>query len=286
MRAHPRSRRAHRSLLTATVRAAAVVPATGAVERVVGAPGAGRVECAAMGRWAVRVGRLALGFLAVAAATAGAPASAVQRCAILQDVIHDDDAPPARQDDFLDTTILVAWPRAHVQLTLGSFATGVQAGGFVRDRRGSTYGGALRRRQEGFVADTSLDVESLQKLGRTVLGGQVRCFWPDHPEGDPLLVVPAASVEVYYRDESFASLRVVRDPRRGTGTSFRIANRLGTRRAHLEVAVAPRTDGVLNWSVGGRWGLFLLGFGRERDFDFTRLDREVLTFGFRWDLAP
>jgi hypothetical protein len=173
-----------------------------------------------------------------------------------------------------------------VQLTLGGFASGVEGGGFVRDRRGSAYGAALRRRQEGFVADTSFDVESLQKLGRTVFGSQLRFFWPDHPEGDPLLVVPAVSAEVYYRDESFASLRVVRDPRPDTGTSFRIANRIGTARFYLEAAVAPRTDGVFNWSVGARWGLFLLGFGRERDFDFTRLDREVLTFGFRWDLVP
>ena len=154
----------------------------------------------------------------------------------------------------------------------------------MRDRRGSSYGIAIRRRSGGFVADTALDVDTQQRWRNFVAGVATRFFWADRPETDNLLVVPQAALQAYYRDASYVSLAVTHDPRPGTGTTFRFANRTAFGAVALDVAVAPRTDGVVHWALGGRWRCFTLGYGRERDFDFTRLDRRVFSFGFRWDL--
>jgi hypothetical protein len=216
-------------------------------------------------------------------AAAPSAAATVQRLAIVQDIVHDADAPPGRRDAFLDTGVHIVWPRQHLTVMLGSFATGLEWGGFLRDSRGSAYGLALRRRTGGFVADTAFDLDTQQRWRNWVFGAQSRFFWPDHPEASNLLVVPTASAQFYYRDASYASLSVTRDPRPGTGTTFRFADRLAVGDVTVDTAIAPRTDGVVHWAVGVGWRHFLVGYGRERDFDFTRLDRRVFSFGFRWD---
>jgi hypothetical protein len=215
--------------------------------------------------------------------TATAGAAPVQRFAIVQEIARDTNAPSARQDEFLDSTFYVVWPRQHLTMTFGSFASGAEWGGYVRDRRGSTYEAALRRRQGGWLSDTALDLGTEQRFARLVWGGAVRAFWPDSPETSNLLFVPSGGVQMYYRGESFASLRVVHDPRPDTGTTLRFANRWTRGRNFLEATIAPRTDGVVNWSMQARWGYALFGYGHERDFDFSRLDRHVWSFGFQYD---
>ena len=129
---------------------------------------------------------------------ARAGAAPVQHFAIVQEVARDGNAPVARQDEFLDSSFYVVWPRQHLTLTLGSFANGAEWGGYLRDRRGSTYEVALRRRQNGWLSDTALDLGTEQRFRRTVWGGGVRAFWPDAPETSNLLVVPSGSVQVYF----------------------------------------------------------------------------------------
>jgi hypothetical protein len=221
-----------------------------------------------------------LGILCCAASALAAP---VERFAIVQEIARDANAPPTRQDEFLDSSFYVVWPRQHLTMTLGSFANGAEWGGYLRDRRGSAYEVALRRREGGWLSDTALDIGTEQRFARTVLGGAIRAFWPDAPETRNVLFVPSGSVQVYYRNDSFVSLGVVHDPRPGTGTTFRFAQRLARGRAFLETAIAPRTDGVVNWSMQARWGYALAGYGHERDFDFSRLDRRVWSFGFQYD---
>jgi len=106
------------------------------------------------------------------------------------------------------------------------------------------------------------------------------------PETSNLLLVPSVSLQVYYRSDSCVSIRVVRDPRSHTGTTLRLANRWARRHGFVEAAIAPRTDGVVNWSMQARWGYALCGYGHERDFDFSRLDRQVWSFGFQYDFSP
>ena len=126
-----------------------------------------------------------------------------------QDIVHDRNTPGGGTDDWLDTTFHLTWPRMHASLTLGSFDMGAEWGGFLRDRRGSAYGLSIRRRYGGRVENTSLELDTLQKLGRAVVGGSATLFWPDDPvQGEPFSVVPGATCEVYYGDYSFASLRL------------------------------------------------------------------------------
>ena len=62
--------------------------------------------------WAFSIG------LVCWAARAGA--APVQHFAIVQEVARDGNAPVARQDEFLDSSFYVVWPRQHLTLTLGS----------------------------------------------------------------------------------------------------------------------------------------------------------------------
>jgi hypothetical protein len=210
-----------------------------------------------------------------------------QKLYIQQDIVHDRNAPGARTDDFLDTTFHVAWPHMNASLTLGSFDMGAEWGGFVRDRRGSAYGLSIRRRFGGWVENTSLQLETLQKLGRTVLGASAKLFWPDDPaQGETFSAVPGATCEVYYGDYSFASLRVSHDPRPDTGTTFRLTNRLAGERHSVELALAPRTDGAVSWGIAARYGFLAAGLASENDYDFTDIDRLLVFFGFHYDLVP
>lgn len=222
----------------------------------------------------------------LAAGVDAARAAPVQRFAIVQEIAFDAHAPLRRQDEFLDTSFYVVWPRQHLTVTLGSFANGAEWGAYARDARGSAYSVALRRRQGAFLSDTSLDLQTEQRASRCVLSAGLRGFWPDEPEAGNLLLVPSAGFQMYYRRESYVSVLAARDPRRGTGTTFRVANRWTHGSAYLEAALAPRTDGVVNYSCSARWGVLTLGYARERDFDFTRLDRRVFWFGFLYDLHP
>jgi hypothetical protein len=224
--------------------------------------------------------------IALGSVLGAAPAAGVDHLLIQQDIVRDARPGGAHADEYLDTTLLASWSQAHAAVTLGSFDAGMEVGAFWRDRRGSAYAGTLRRRTGGRVENTSLEFESLQKWGRTLFTGGLKGYWPDHPEGRAFLLVPALGTEVYFGSNSFVSLRAALDPRPGTGLLFRIANRLGDARHHVDVALAPRTNGACGWSVRGRYEVFVAGFGAEPEFDFTSIDRQIWFLGFEYDLHP
>lgn len=228
--------------------------------------------------------QVAAAFGVAAILCSGTSARALQSLNIHQDIIQDAASPPGRHDRWLDSTFLVAWPQVHASVTLGSFDAGAEIGGFRRDRRGSNYGLLLRRRHGGFVENTSLEVDTQQKLSRAVVSGAMRLFWPDHPEGDNLSWVPSAGIDFYYQAESFATVRVTRDPRPWAGTTFRLANRVGTARRYCDISVSPRTDGAVGFGLYGRFEWFMGGFGRETDYDFTSIDRQTFFFGFQYEM--
>jgi len=204
---------------------------------------------------------------------------------VRQDLVFDRNAPAGGVDDYADTSFDVIWPHMHASLTLGSFDMGCEWGGFVRDRRGSAYGVAFRRRGGGRVENTSLQLESLQKIGRIVVGASAKLFWPDAPvEADPFSIVPAASCEYYYGEYSFAALRVFWDPRPGTGTTVRITNRWAGADRLLDLSIAPRTDGAVSWGAMARWRFLVAGLASEDDYDFTKIDRLLVSLGFHYDL--
>jgi len=101
-----------------------------------------------------------------------------------------------------------------------------------------------------------------------------------------VLLVPSLGAELYTGSYSFAAFRAIVDPRPQAGMTFVLSNRLSTRTAFIEAMLIPRTDGVLNWSLRGRWRWFHAGYSYEQDFDYSRIDREVWTFGLQVDLEP
>lgn len=241
-----------------------------------------------MGRWCKERSGGARALLLVAcglAAPQSVHAVELTRFLVQQEIIYDEGAPRGRMDEFLDTTFHVVGHQWHAALTVGNYATGLTAGGYLRDRRGSTYSAMLLRRTQGFLDDTSVAFETGQRFERFVGQAGLRFMWPDRPETTNLLIIPSVGSELYYDDWSFVSLRLAFDPRRGSGTSLRILNRLGAEHAHLDVALAPRTDGVVNWSLAARYRMVFVGFARERDFDFSGFDRTVWSAGFHYEFT-
>jgi hypothetical protein len=218
-----------------------------------------------------------LGFLA-------STVQAVDRVALFTEWVSDRDSPPGRPSAYVDPVFFTARGPFYAFLNVGSFARGLEVGASRRDGRGSSYTSFLRRRQGGFIDDTALEIATAQKLRRFVGTASLRLQWPDDPEGENLLVVPSLGCELYTGSYSFAAFRAILDPRPDTGMAFMLSQRLSTRRAFIEAMLVPRTDGVLNWSLRGRWRWFHAGYSYEQDFDYSRIDRMVWTFGLQWDL--
>jgi hypothetical protein len=214
-------------------------------------------------------------------------AGALERVIVLNEVVQDIGAPTGRRDGFYDATLIAVSGRAWGALNVGNFARGLEVGGSVHDARGSTWTGTAIRRQGGMLQYTSLQVETSQRLvGSGVAMAALRALWPDQPEDDNLLFVPTLGFDQYLAGGwSFVAFRATFDPRPDTGVVFRILGRLANATSHVQVDIAPRTDGVVNFGVRARWHLLLAGYSYESDFDFTRFDRGVLSFGLQYDFA-
>jgi hypothetical protein len=213
-------------------------------------------------------------------------ASSVERLFLRTELVFDENSPPGRARFYADPVVFAARGPVHAELNVGSFARGLEVGGWLRDRRGSYYTGFVRRRQGGFVDDTAAELRTNQKLGRFVAQGFLRAQWPDRPDDDNLLFIPGLGAELYTSSLSFMAVRAIVDPRPNTGITLLVSNRFAARHWFVEGLLAPRTDGVLNYSVRGRWRWLYLGYARENDFDFSRIDRSVWILGYYHDLAP
>ena len=209
----------------------------------------------------------------------------MDRVALFTEWGTDSNAPPGRDAQYVDPILFAARGPLYALLDVGTFARGLEVGGTLRDRRGASYSSFVRRRQGGAVDDTAFEVSTAQPLRRLVGTAAVRLQWPDHPEGANVLPIPSVGAELYTSDFSFAACRAIVDPRPDAGVAFMLSNRFASRDAFFEVMLVPRTDGVLNWSLRGRWRWFHAGFTRDHDFDFSRIDRSVWTFGLQLDLA-
>ena len=212
-------------------------------------------------------------------------ALASDRIVLMPEIIQDRNAPPGRGADFGDATLLGVHGLAHASITFGSFAPGGEVGWAWQDGRRCNYGAMLRRRSGGMISDTALQLHTDQVLGRAVCQVSLMFLWPDHPEERNVLAIPSLGAALYYSGLTFASVRAVLDPRPGTGLTFRLAERLGWSDGHVEVALAPRTDGVVNYSLQVRWRWLLAGYAQEDDFDFSRIDRRVFSLGVLYDLG-
>ncbi len=223
-------------------------------------------------------------FLCVLAFASAAPA--MELVFVRTEFVFDRDSPPGRASFYADPVVFAARGKMHSELNLGTFARGLEIGGSWRDGRGSYYTGFVRRRQGGFIDDTAAEVQTNQKVGRFVLQGLLRAQWPDRPENDNLLFIPGVGAELYTTSYSFMALRAIMDPRPNTGITFLLSKRVAEKDWFLEGLVAPRTDGVFNYGVRGRWRWLYAAYARENDFDFSAIDRSVFILGYYHSLAP
>jgi len=211
-------------------------------------------------------------------------AQAVDRVALFTEWVSDADSPPGRRADYVDPIVFAARGPMYTVLDVGTFARGLEVGGTWRDRRRASYTPFVRRRQGGAVDDTAFEFATAQPLRRVVGTAALRLQWPDHPEDANVLFIPSVGAEMYTSDYSFAAFRAILDPRPGAGVAFMLSHRFARRDAFFETMLLPRTDGVLNWSVRGRWRWFHAGYTRDQDFDYSRIDRSVWVFGLQLDL--
>lgn len=232
------------------------------------------------------VGAAALGLWLGLPIGATVQASVVERLFVRSEFVFDTNSPPGRERFYADPIVFATRGPVYAELNVGTFARGLEVGGWLKDRRGSYYSGFVRRRQGGFIDDTAAEMQTNQKLGRFVVQGFLRAQWPDRPDDDNLLFVPGAGAELYTGSHSFMAMRAVLDPRPNTGMTLLLSNRFAGERWFLEGVLAPRTDGVLNYAVRGRWRWLYLGYARENDFDFSRIDRSVWILGYYHVLAP
>jgi hypothetical protein len=232
------------------------------------------------------VAHLALAAAVLAAVSRPAPAAGIDRVALVTEFVTDANSPPGREDFYVDPIFVAVRGRAHAALDIGTFARGLEMGWTERDGRRSSYDAFVRRRQGGAIDDTAFEMATHQVLrGRMVGVAALRLQWPDRPEDNNLYFVPSFGAEMYTSGYSYASLHVIVDPRPTAGLTFMLAHRLATESSYFEVMAIPRTDGVLNFAIRGRYRWCVAGYAREHDFDYSRIDRQVWSLGIQYDLG-
>lgn len=241
---------------------------------------------AVRGAIALAAGAVVLGASASLPTGDTAHASVIERLFVRSEFVFDADSPPGRARFFADPIVFATRGPVYAELNVGTFARGLEVGGWWKDPRGSYYSGFVRRRQGGFIDDTAAELQTNQKVGQFVVQGFLRAQWPDRPDDDNLLFIPGAGAELYTGSHAFMALRAVLDPRPNTGMTLLLSNRFAGEHWFVEGLLAPRTDGVLNYAVRGRWRWLYLGYARENDFDFSRIDRSVWILGYYHVLSP
>jgi hypothetical protein len=243
-------------------------------------------------------GRGRILFAALLAALPAAFLPAPVALAGTEDEPADAEAPRARAEliaqveyiedstgrSFWDPSVFVSYRQAHAQLWAGEFTKGVEVGGYVPDRRRSTYA-AFYRYRDDFDHVIDVSTEQLVGSGFVAYAGLRYIRVLDEAAEDRDLLQPTLGFDKYYGDYHFFSARVIRDPREDHELTFVLANRFARAAGRwLTLGVVPRTDGSTGWFVQGRWKIWRAGVGRFDRFDFTDIDRTVFNVGVQFGL--
>jgi hypothetical protein len=184
---------------------------------------------------------------------------------------------------FEDFWGFVSYKQAHVQAWYGDFTKGGEVGGYVKDRRRSTYAGLYRYRKD-FDHVVQFDTEQILKKG-FVAAGMLRGIHviPDIITGDRNMVQVGAGFDYYWGDYNFLSVRAISDPREGGRWSFVTSHRFQPDPSfYVQPGIILHTDGSAGWFLQGRYKLFRWGAGKYDRFDFTDTDRTVYSAGLEW----
>jgi len=205
----------------------------------------------------------------------------------------DDNAESGGEGDreFEDFTAFVSYKQAHFQVWTGEFTDGAEIGGYLRDRRRSTYSGLYRFRNN---FDHVLQFDTEQVLGKgwvsaTMLRG-IRVLHHDaavaEAAGTDLRVGEETQFQFgqgfywYYGDYNFLTSRAVSDPREGGRWTFISSNRFHhSENIYVEPGWIIRTDRSTGWFFGGKIKYFRWLVGDFDRFDWTDTDRTVYSAG-------
>jgi hypothetical protein len=191
---------------------------------------------------------------------------------------HYRDSDDQTFDDF---SVFLTYKQVYTQIWSGDYTDGIEIGGYLRDKRRSTYGGFYRFRDD---FDHVVQLETAQVLPKGFVAvGSVRFIHviPDDVEGDRNQIQFGAGFDWYHGDYDFLTFRAISDPREGGRWTFLLAHRWYLREdwLYIEPAIMPRTDGSTNWYLKGKVKYFVWLVGDFNQFDFTDVDRKQFSIG-------
>jgi hypothetical protein len=201
---------------------------------------------------------------------------------------HLDDS---NDQEFEDFTAFVSYKQSHFQVWSGEFTDGFQLGGYLRDKRRSTYAGLYRFRDD-FDHVLQFDTEQVLAKG-WVLPVMLRGIYViDHDEkvaaaagtdervGDQEQLQFGTGFDWYHMDYNFMSLRAISDPRAGGRWSFILSERFHNgEQIYVQPGYIIRTDRSTGWFVQGKIKAFRWSIGDYDRFDYTDVDRTIVAAG-------
>jgi hypothetical protein len=209
----------------------------------------------------------------------------------------------SNDNDFDDFSFFISYKQVYTQVWSGEYTDGVEIGGYLKDRRKSSYNGMVRwRNGQDYVAQ----FDTGQVLGHGfVWVGSIRFIHvipstvdddadgiPDDTDGDGVpdpipggrnQVQFGTGIDWYHGDYDFGTFRAISDPREGGRWTFQLSHRFyHGPQFYLEPAILPRTDGTTNWFLRGKYKAFVWLVGEFNQFDFTSIERKQVSLGLEF----
>jgi hypothetical protein len=181
---------------------------------------------------------------------------------------HYKDSNDVTYDDF---SAFMSYKQVYGQVWSGNYTDGVELGGYVRDRRKSTYGGFYRWR-DGQDHVVQFDTAQVLSHGLVWVADPRHPCHPDDAEGPEPGSSRPASTGITATTTSAPS--AISDPREGGRWTFQFSHRFYRGEwFYLEPAILPRTDGTMNWFLKGKVKYFVWLVGDFSQFDFSDIER-------------
>ena len=224
----------------------------------------------------------AVGLVLVIAAVAPQPAAAQTNAPRVgaQFRFWDFDGP----NDNRDYIFYVVPGQWHAQVELWDYRLGKdqvrpELGGYLKDKRGSSYSALVRLEGDQRV---NFETETGQVLaGGFVARGLVRVIDDFH---GPTSVLWGGGLDRYYGDYSFASASAYRDPRFGGRWTWTLMNRLASEHAYLQVGLTPAEARPPGYFAMAKYHWLVAGYEKNSRYDFSNLDNRIYTLGLELPL--
>jgi hypothetical protein len=180
---------------------------------------------------------------------------------------------------FQDKSIRIDYENIYITGYLGNFQHGAELGGYVKDFRRSVYNAQLRIRSN----DQTYQIGTEQLIHSGFVGRlelryiHVEDLSPPDTKGN--LFVYGIGFDKYYGDYNYFSATYYNDPRESGRFSIVLQNTIATRNSFFRLGIVPRNDGTIGYFATVKYHWVFVGYAFTKEFDFTTLDRRVITFG-------